>query len=107
MFAKKTKELIKEAIVGEYDNSKKQHDDRYRNMNEAWGVLAEEIFECKGAYKAMKWNGKTLFKNICKNEKRELRDNVRVCFANALNLAMEACQVAAVCQKILDGVEEC
>lgn len=107
MFAKKTKGFIGDAIRAEYDNAIEHHGDNYRNMNEAWGVLAEEVYESKKAFKAMKNNSTTLFLAIAKGlNKKEKEDTIRVCFANAMQLAMEACQVAAVCQKMLDGVKE-
>lgn len=108
MITVKTKKLIDDAIQAEYDSSKKQHDDRYRNMNEAWGVLAEETYESKKAYKAMKNNSKRLFiLTVANKPRQDMVTEIAACMLNARHLAMEACQVAAVCKKMLDGVGKC
>lgn len=105
MFAEKTKGKIDEAIALEYENAKERWGDKYASHHEGWAVLTEEIMECRKEYKGMKFNAKTLFKFITDGVVSGDVDNtVAYIMLNARQLAMEACQVAAVCQKMLGGV---
>lgn len=107
MFADKTKEQIDGAIALEYENAKKNWGDRYASLHEGWGVLEEELWEARKEYRGMKNNARTLFKFIATDVNRRDIDNaLAYIMINARQLAMEACQVAAVCQKMLGGTEK-
>lgn len=104
MFAEKTKELIEDAIKAEYENAKEKWGDKYASMHEGYGVLQEEILECRAGYKAIAKCNRLFMNNLMKGYNREQINYIEACRDNALHLAMEACQVAAVCKKMLDGV---
>lgn len=107
MFAEKTKGKIDEAIVLEYENAKERWGDKYASHHEGWAVLVEEIMECRKEYKGMKFNAKTLFKFIADGVvSRDIDNTVAYIMLNARQLAMEACQVAAVCQEMLGGSKQ-
>lgn len=106
MFADKSKERVMEVIKAEYDNAKKRWGDTYASLHEGYGVLAEEVFECRKEYKAIKNTQEALFRCIVEGfNKNEKQVAIEACFAHASLLALEACQVAAVCQKMLGGTK--
>lgn len=106
MFAEKTKELIEDAIKAEYENAKEKWGDKYASMHEGFAVLLEEIEECRREQKGMRYNNRNLFNFIMNGEKcQAMNITIAHIMTNARHLAMEACQVAAVCQKMLGGVK--
>ena len=106
MFADKTTGLIDEAINCEYTNAKEKWGDRYASLHEGFAVLLEEIEECRREQKGMRYNNRNLFNFIMNGEKcQAMNITIAHIMTNARHLAMEACQVAAVCKKMLDGVE--
>lgn len=105
MFAKETEKKIDEIIQAEYENAKEKWGDRYASLHEGFAVLKEEVWESKKAMRAMKRNCKSLFFFIAANARMDAKTTeIGWCLENARKLAMEACQVAAVCKKMLDGV---
>lgn len=104
MFAEKTPGLITQVIDAELENAKKRFGDRYHNMHEAWAVLHEEVGEVKRDYKALKNQEKWLWISITRNRAADIRLIMELA-EQAKHLAMEACQVAAVCKKMLEGAK--
>lgn len=106
MFAEKTESLIDESIYAEYTNAKEKWGDKYASMHEGFAVLLEEIEECRREQKGMRYNNKVLFNLIMTGKNDQAMNNtIAHIITNARHLALEACQVAAVCKKMLDGVE--
>ena len=104
MFSQKTLKLINDAALEEYENAKKNWGEKYHNMHEAWAVLHEEVGEVKRDYKALRNQEKWLWKSITKNTDPDIRLMMELA-EQAKHLAMEACQVAAVCKKMLEGAK--
>jgi hypothetical protein len=105
MFADKTKGMIDEVIKAEYTNAKERWGDKYSSLHEGFAVLLEETVECRNELKGMKNNTKTLFRFIMTGvNSQDVNNTIAHLMTNARHLAMEACQVAAVCKKLLDGV---
>ena len=103
MFAEKTPGLITQAIDAELENAK-HYGDKYHNMHEAWAVLHEEVGAVRKNFKSMKNLEKWLWKSITRNTKPDIRMMMELA-EQAAHLAMEACQVAAVCRKMIEGAK--
>lgn len=106
MFAEKTKELIEQAVKQEYDNSKSKHGEKFVSYHEAYAVLKEEIEEAGDCYVPIELALINLWKAVKENKVEGENGRVRIekICNEAISLAMEACQIAAVCKKTLDGV---
>ena len=98
MFSQKTLELINDAALKEYENAKKN------SKHEAWAVLHEEVGEVRKDYKTIKNLEKWLWSSIINNQTPDIRLMMELA-ESAKHLAMEACQVAAVCRKMIEGAK--
>ncbi len=99
MFSEKTDTLIKQAVDAEFENAKKNWGDSYHSEHEAYAVLLEEVEEVKREYKNIRRIMKHIW-SMTKGTEGKDRRMIEGMVAVATNLAMEACQVAAVCRKI-------
>lgn len=100
MFDERTDTLIKQAVDAEFENAKKMWGDSYHSEHEGYAVLLEEVDEVKREYK----NIRRLMKHLWYMTKGTEPRDQRLIYGleqTATNLAMEACQVAAVCRKIM------
>lgn len=101
MFDNKTIELVKQAIQTETDNAKRLHGKTYASSHEAFAVLKEEVEEAQVEMENINNNLEALWQYIKKNT--ALDGTVERIQFFADNLALEACQIAAVCRKITEG----
>lgn len=103
-FSKTAEEKIKLAIIAETNAACNKYGDVYNSLHEGYAVLKEEIDEARdeqihirnaiyNMWEAIKCNDK----DLTKNKVKALRDH-------AEKLALEAVQVCAVCEKILNGI---
>ena len=113
-FHKDTKGLIEEAVRKEYENAtavdEKLHKGRYYNtLNEGYGVLAEEVLEAKIEASQVLKNSehKFLLHLIQVGNNRQLSSELESCINYAKNAMCELAQVAAVCKKMIDTINDC
>ncbi len=104
MFSQKTLELINDAALEEYENAKKNWGEKYHSKHEAWAVLHEEVGEVRKDYKTIKNLEKWLWSSIINNQTPDIRLMMELA-ESAKHLAMEACEVAAVCRKMSEGAK--
>lgn len=101
MIAEKASESIEQAVFFELKNILKEHGPQYNTTHEGYAVLAEEVEELLEAHDGIQGNMSDLWKSI----KINILDDTALTIvkSKALAVAMEAVQVAAVCDKFLSG----
>lgn len=100
MFSAKTEKLIAKAINEEYKNAVENYGEKYNSLHEGYAVLKEEVEETekefKDMYALLSW-----FWQVSVKSKIECpQKNIKKIKKRAISLILEACQVAAVCEKI-------
>lgn len=88
----------------EATNAKQKHGTTYASHHEAYGVLAEEVQEAFYELNTAKRNMDYLLRYIHADDAEGIRLAVDAIKAKAILAAAEAVQVAAVCQKWLEGL---
>lgn len=107
MFLDKTAKIIETAINSEKENAIENYGPTYNSDHEGYAVLKEEIEEADCDLKYIQdrlcdlWNGIKI--NDYPKYKQE---SIKSIVKEAKNLAMEACQIAAVGQKFLESFGE-
>lgn len=104
MFSKTAEEKIKLAIIAETDNACDKWGDRYNSLHEGYAVLKEEVDEVRDDQIKIKNDLYTMWERVKLNDGLTTKALAERIKSNAENLAMEAIQVAAVCNKILNGL---
>lgn len=102
MFSETAKEKINLAIIAETQQAIEKYGEKYNSLHEGYAVLKEEVEEARdeqvyirnGFYKV--WNGVKVGE-LKKEDVQQIREH-------AEQLALEAVQVAAVCNKILNSI---
>ena len=101
MFDEHTEQKINEAVIYELSNACKTYGKEYHSMHEGFAVLLEEVEEAEKELDYIK-NHMAMFWDNVKTDDTELaKANVRSVAFDAVQLAKEACQIAAVARKIL------
>ena len=107
MFSSKTDGIIEAAIISEKENAIAIYGSTYNSDHEGYAVLMEEIEEADSDLKYIQDKLCDLWKEIkiddYPNYKKE---TIKRIIKQAKNLAMEACQIAAVGQKFLESFGE-
>lgn len=107
MFASETGKIIETAINNEKENAIESYGPTYNSDHEGYAVLKEEIEEADCDLKYIQdalcdlWKGIKI--NVYPKCKQEM---IKKIVKDAKNLAMEACQIAAVGQKFLESFGE-
>lgn len=101
MFSKKTETKINEAVTLEIVNACKTYGAVYNSNHEAYAVLLEEVEETEKNLDYIKNRLSMFWDEVKQNNDNEVKSNARIIALDAVELAMEACQIAAVCRKIL------
>lgn len=101
MFDKNTDQKINEAVIGELSNACKIYGKKYHSLHEGYGVILEEVEEAEKELDYIK-NHLSMFWDNVKTDDTELAQaNARSVAYDAVQLAKEACQIAAVARKII------
>ena len=101
MFDKKTETKINEAVALEIVNACKTYGATYHSNHEGYAVLLEEIEETEKDFDYIKNHLAMLWDAVKADSESEVKSNARIIALDAVELAKEACQIAAVCRKIL------
>ena len=97
---------ITAAVDAETAHAKAEYGMRYSNAHEAYGVLAEELYEADEEYTDMVGYSHMLIGYIHKGDNDLTRAALECLMNRATKAACELVQVAAVCRKALEGLHE-
>lgn len=99
---------LKAAIVSlsgqEADRAKQRYGAAYASHNEGFGVLAEEIQETADEVKRVEQYAGQLLRYVRCGDVGGMAEALRATRQAAIRAAMEAVQVAAVCEKWLESL---
>ena len=105
MFAKQTELKINEAVRLEMNNAVKAYGPEYHSLHEGYAVLLEEVEEVERVFDYIKNHLSMIWDAVKVDDENEVKNNARIIGLDAIELAKEACQIAAVCKKILGEAE--
>lgn len=101
MFDERTEMKINEAVLFELSSACKIYGKDYHSLHEGYAVVLEEIEEAADELDYIK-NHLSMFWDNVKTDDTELaKANARSIAYDAVQLAKEACQIAAVARKII------
>lgn len=104
MFDERTELKINEAVVLELIRAVKVYGEDYHSNHEAYAVLLEEVEETERELDYIKNHMTMIWDAVKADNETEVKSNARIIALDAVELAKEAVQTAAVCRKILgDG----
>ena len=92
--------LLKKAIYAEVENIKNTHGKNYNSIHEGYAVLKEEIEEASEEMERIKTLLSEIWQNCRNDDVTESLGNAKKMNLYALYLMQEACQIAAVAEKI-------
>ena len=101
MFSEMTEKKISEAVTLEIVNAVKTYGAEYNSNHEAYAVLLEEVEETERNLDYVKNHLAMIWDAVKQDDTNEVKANARIIALDAVELAKEACQIAAVCRKIL------
>lgn len=103
MFDENAEKSVKQAVCYELQNIVKEHGAVYNSSHEAYAVLREEADEVKEAEERLEAQMEQIWTNV----KMNWKDNKRLFGAKetALQIALEAVQVAAVCERFIETLK--
>lgn len=101
MFTKMTEQKINEAVSLELNNACKTYGSKYHSLHEGYAVLLEEVEETKQELEYVLNNLSELWNDTKVNDELSVKADARFIAFGAVQLAMEAVQVAAVARKIM------
>lgn len=101
MFTEMTQKKIEEAVTLEIVNAVKTYGAEYSSHHEAYAVLLEEVEEVEKEFDYIKNHLAMIWDAVKQDDTNEVKANARIIALDAVELAKEACQIAAVCRKIL------
>ena len=101
MFAKQTETKINEAVLLELDNACKTYGKEYHSLHEGYAVLLEEIEEAEKDFDYIKNHFAMFWDNVKIDDATTVKANARAIAFDAVQLALEACQIAAVARKVI------
>lgn len=108
MFSEVSEECIKQAIYAETEEAEINYGKTYNSLHEGYAVLKEEVEEAGEEWDNVNRGLTILWEKIRKPElwsDHELITELKATKKNAEQLALEAVQVAAVCNKILNSLK--
>lgn len=104
MFDKMSEKYVKAAIGSETQNAIENYGLKYNSFHEGYAVLKEEVEEARDEHVQIDYAIERLWNNVKTNDVSELKNNVSAILLSAEKLALEAVQIAAVCNKILKSI---
>lgn len=108
MFAEMTKKYVKAAVGAETQKAVENWGLKYASLHEGYAVLKEEVEESDEELNVVKVGLDVVWDAIRGNDRyttEEMITHVQSEKEHAEQLALEACQIAAVCNKILNGLK--
>ena len=106
MFKKETEVKVNEAVELELSNACELYGEKYHSLHEGYAVLKEEIEEATNNLEYIKDNFADLWNNVKSDDELSVKAQARFVAFGAVQLALEAVQVAAVARKILGDGEK-
>lgn len=103
MFAEGMKKLVEQAIEEETKKAVEKWGPTYNSLHEGYAVLKEEMDEARDEFNKVRNFMYDAWGCVKLNNGNDFIANVNQIRNNARNLALEAVQIAAVCDKILRG----
>lgn len=108
-FNEEAKRLVKQAIEGETKEAVAKWGKTYNSLHEGYAVLKEEVEEADTENEQLKECLETFWKNVVKQPDYMRSDNLSKTHIehikkHAEQMALEAIQIAAVCNKIMNGM---
>ena len=103
MFSADTIIFVKSAVTSEFQHAVKNYGLTYNSNHESYAVLKEEIDEARDELIQIQNRIYDCWQLVKINRDELYKDEVRRIKEHAESLALEACQIAAVCSKILNG----
>lgn len=103
MIAEKAEESINQAVAYELQNIVKKYGASYNSEHEGYAVLLEEVEEAKECLQIAEEKLKDLWKSVRKNVYAD--DTLWKIKVAAINMAQEAVQVAAVCERFEETIK--
>ena len=107
MFGEMTKKYVEAAVGSETQKAVENWGLTYSSLHEGYAVLKEEVEEAGEELTTVKAGLEVVWDAIRRSDaytKEEIIKHVQAEIDAAERLALEACQVAAVCNKILNGL---
>lgn len=104
MIAEKTEESINQAVAYELQNIVKKYGASYNSEHEGYAVLLEEVEEAKECLQIAEEKLKDLWKSVSKKNVYA-DDTLWKIKVAAINMAQEAVQVAAVCERFEETIK--
>lgn len=107
MFAEMTKKYVEAAVGAETQNAVEKFGLTYNSLHEGYAVLKEEVEEAGEAWDNTNRQLNILWEFIRQPEIFSSDKPNEIIFYlknEAEQLALEACQIATVCNKILNGI---
>ena len=101
MFDLGTEEKIKEAVMLELTHACMTYGKEFHSLHEGWAVLLEEVEETERDLDYIKNHMALIWDAVKVDNENEVKSNARIIALDAVELAKEAAQIAAVCRKIL------
>ena len=105
MIAEKASESINQAVAYELQNIIKDHGAVYASEHEGYAVLLEEVQEASEACRWMASRTESIWCAIRNNVLKKQNYNIEEVKKFALELAKEAVQCAAVCERFLETIK--
>lgn len=102
---KKLLEKVNKLVGEELEESNKNNPPIFHSAHEGYGVIAEEVMEAKCE---SSWLEDGLYGLLCairNDDWNYVRDTCRHIREDAINMACECIQVAAMCDKMIETVE--
>lgn len=109
MFSEVSEECVKQAIHAETEDAVVKWGKTYSSLHEGYAVLKEEVEETNAEKEGLTECLELFWKNVVKAPEYHRNEKITQVHIehikeHALSLALEAVQVAAVCNKILNGL---
>lgn len=105
MIAEKAEESIDKAVLYELQNIVKNYGAVYASEHEGYAVLLEEVQEASEACRFMASRTESVWCAIRNNILKKQSYNIEEVKKFALELAKEAVQCAAVCERFLETIK--
>ena len=100
------REAVSRILDEEISRIKDRYGETYASIHEAYGVLAEELHEARQEVKGLRAYVKDLLTDLPFEDRDDLRCDLNEAYWHSLNGACELIQVAAVCKKALDTLDQ-
>lgn len=104
MFSENAKTFVQGAIDAETNASISKWGEKYSSLHEGYAVLKEEYDEARDEYLQINNNIYDFWRRVKADDRVTSKADIEAVRAHAENLALEAVQIAAVCNKILKSI---